>query len=82
MSKAQLAITSVVLEGRSKSEVARAGAGQLSARRHHQATLLTMIEVDGDDPAFGDPTKPIGPVCAHSLAVHDPAKGDPAGVNR
>jgi carbamate kinase len=28
----------------------------------HLATLLTMIEVDGDDPAFGEPTKPIGPV--------------------
>jgi carbamate kinase len=28
----------------------------------HLATLLTMIEVDGDDPAFADPTKPIGPV--------------------
>jgi carbamate kinase len=26
------------------------------------ATLLTMIEVDADDPAFDDPTKPIGPV--------------------
>src|ERR1700761_1930432 len=26
------------------------------------ATLLTMIEVDGDDPAFSNPTKPIGPV--------------------
>jgi carbamate kinase len=25
------------------------------------ATLLTMIEVDRDDPAFADPTKPIGP---------------------
>ena len=25
------------------------------------ATLLTMIEVDPADPAFGDPTKPIGP---------------------
>ncbi len=25
------------------------------------ATLLTMIEVDRDDPAFLDPTKPIGP---------------------
>jgi carbamate kinase len=36
------------------------------------ATLLTMIEVDAQDPAFGDPTKPIGPVytaeAAHSLA--------------
>ena len=26
------------------------------------ATLLTQIEVDRDDPAFGDPTKPIGPL--------------------
>ena len=26
------------------------------------ATLLTQIEVDGADPAFGNPTKPIGPV--------------------
>jgi len=26
------------------------------------ATVLTMIEVDADDPAFTDPTKPIGPV--------------------
>ncbi|HET9674986.1 MAG TPA: carbamate kinase [Gaiellaceae bacterium] len=25
------------------------------------ASLLTMIEVDRDDPAFGEPTKPIGP---------------------
>jgi len=28
----------------------------------HLATLLTMIEVDADDPAFGQPTKPIGPL--------------------
>ena len=28
----------------------------------HLATLLTMIEVDAADPAFGDPTKPIGPL--------------------
>jgi len=26
------------------------------------ATLLTMIEVDADDPAFANPTKPIGPL--------------------
>jgi carbamate kinase len=26
------------------------------------ASLLTLIEVDGNDPAFGDPTKPIGPI--------------------
>jgi carbamate kinase len=28
----------------------------------HLATLLTQIEVDPKDPAFGNPTKPIGPV--------------------
>jgi carbamate kinase len=28
----------------------------------HLATLLTMIEVDREDPAFGHPTKPIGPL--------------------
>jgi carbamate kinase len=32
------------------------------------ATLLTMIEVDGADPAFGDPTKFIGPVYAKEEA--------------
>jgi carbamate kinase len=26
------------------------------------ATLLTMVEVDPDDPAFGDPTKFVGPI--------------------
>ena len=26
------------------------------------ASLLTLIEVDGEDPAFADPTKPIGPI--------------------
>jgi carbamate kinase len=26
------------------------------------ATILTMVEVDGEDPAFGDPTKFVGPV--------------------
>ncbi|SDJ40221.1 carbamate kinase [Frankineae bacterium MT45] len=28
----------------------------------HLACLLTMIEVDPDDPAFANPTKPIGPI--------------------
>jgi carbamate kinase len=28
----------------------------------HLATLLTMIEVDAGDPAFANPTKPIGPL--------------------
>ena len=29
---------------------------------HPIATLLTMIEVDANDPAFADPSKPIGPL--------------------
>ena len=32
------------------------------------ATLLTMIEVDRDDPAFAHPTKPIGPVYDRTTA--------------
>jgi carbamate kinase len=32
------------------------------------ATLLTMIEVDKSDPAFDDPTKPIGPVYSKEQA--------------
>jgi carbamate kinase len=32
------------------------------------ATMLTMIEVDRDDPAFRHPTKPIGPVYDHKTA--------------
>src|SRR5262249_38313644 len=34
----------------------------------HLATLLTMIEVDADDPAFGSPTKPIGPLYSEQEA--------------
>ena len=32
------------------------------------ATLLTMIEVDPDDPAFADPSKPVGPIYTKSEA--------------
>ena len=32
------------------------------------ASLLTMIEVDPDDPAFTDPSKPIGPLYSRSEA--------------
>ena len=32
------------------------------------ATLLTMIEVDIEDPAFGDPSKPIGPIYDRATA--------------
>jgi carbamate kinase len=34
----------------------------------HIATLLTMIEVDRNDPAFANPTKPIGPMYAKEQA--------------
>jgi carbamate kinase len=36
--------------------------GNLLPQERPLATLVTMIEVDGADPAFGNPTKPIGPV--------------------
>jgi carbamate kinase len=36
--------------------------GNLLPTEQTLATILTMIEVDGDDPAFAHPTKPIGPV--------------------
>ena len=39
------------------------------------ATLLTMIEVDPDDPAFTDPSKPIGP-------IYDRAEADKLAAER
>ncbi len=36
--------------------------GNLLPAEQPLATVLTMIEVDRDDPAFDNPTKPIGPV--------------------
>jgi carbamate kinase len=35
----------------------------------HLATLLTMIEVDAADPAFDNPTKPIGPLYGEEEAT-------------
>ncbi|MGV8254727.1 carbamate kinase, partial [Pseudomonas aeruginosa] len=32
------------------------------------ATILTQVEVDGKDPAFQNPTKPIGPVYSREEA--------------
>jgi carbamate kinase len=41
-------------------------------RRHlpgrETATLLTQVVVDGDDPGFAAPTKPIGPIYEHAEA--------------
>ena len=49
------------------------------------ATLLTMIEVDPSDPAFGNPTKPIGPVydkeTAEKLAAENGWSIAPDGDN-
>jgi carbamate kinase len=39
--------------------------GNLLPAEQSLATVLTMIEVDRDDPAFGHPTKPIGPFYDH-----------------
>src|SRR6476659_11189508 len=42
----------------------------------HLATLLTQIEVDPDDAAFGNPTKPIGPLyTADEAAALEREKG-------
>jgi carbamate kinase len=42
----------------------------------HLATLLTQIEVDPDDSAFGNPTKPIGPIyTAEQASVLEQEKG-------
>ena len=42
--------------------------GNALAGRRCIATLLTQAEVAADDPAFGDPTKPIGPLYSQSEA--------------
>jgi carbamate kinase len=42
--------------------------GNLLPREKPLATLLTMIEVDGSDPAFKNPTKPIGPIYSEEEA--------------
>jgi carbamate kinase len=43
--------------------------GNLLPEEQPLATLLTMVEVDRDDPAFTHPTKPIGPVYPREHAV-------------
>jgi carbamate kinase len=42
--------------------------GNLLPEDQPLASVLTMVEVDPDDPAFGDPTKFIGPVYAREEA--------------
>jgi carbamate kinase len=43
--------------------------GNLLPEEQPLATILTMVEVDRDDPAFAHPTKPIGPVYPRDHAV-------------
>ena len=43
------------------------------------ATILTMVEVDGDDPAFDDPTKFVGPIYDDDEAGA-PRRGEGLGV--
>jgi carbamate kinase len=43
--------------------------GNLLPEEQPLATILTMVEVDGDDRAFAHPTKPIGPVYPRDHAV-------------
>ncbi len=47
-------------------------------KRWHAATVVTQIEVDPDDPAFQNPTKPIGPFLteegAKAAMAEDPSK--------
>lgn len=49
--------------------------GNLLPPDQQLATLLTMIEVDRDDPAFSHPTKPIGPVYDRETAERLAATG-------
>jgi carbamate kinase len=44
--------------------------GNLLPYEQHIATILTMIEVDPNDPAFQKPTKPIGPIYTREQADH------------
>ncbi|RZT19147.1 carbamate kinase [Mycobacterium sp. BK558] len=49
--------------------------GNLLPSEQSLATVLTMIEVDPADPAFGHPTKPIGPVYDRATAERLAAAG-------
>ncbi len=42
--------------------------GNLLPIEYPFATILTMVEVDPEDPAFDEPTKPIGPVYSEADA--------------
>ena len=48
--------------------------GNVLPIEHHIATLLTMVEVDGNDPAFADPTKFVGQVYSREEAEAEAAE--------
>lgn len=48
--------------------------GNILPMEHRIATLLTMIEVDPNDPAFEDPTKFIGPIYDEKTARSEAAQ--------
>jgi carbamate kinase len=54
--------------------------GNLLPANRRIASLLTMIEVDQGDPAFGNPTKPIGPI--YTAAEADALAADKGWVFR
>ncbi len=45
-----------------------------SYKRWHVASVVTQIEVDPEDPAFANPTKPIGPFLSQEAAEADMAE--------
>ncbi|MFC3616764.1 carbamate kinase [Lutimaribacter marinistellae] len=48
--------------------------GNVLPFEHHLATLLTMVEVDPEDPAFRDPTKFVGQVYSREEAEKEAAE--------
>ncbi len=64
----------------SATTCSRASAARCTSaiRRWHAATVVTQIECDPDDPAFKNPTKPIGPFYTEEQAkefmAEDPSK--------
>ena len=48
--------------------------GNLLPFEKRLASLLTLVEVDRDDPAFADPTKSIGPVYGEGEATGSPPR--------
>ncbi len=51
-------------------------------KRWHAATVVTQIECDPDDPAFKNPTKPIGPFYTEEQAKEFMAEDPPRSSSR